>query len=152
MRGPWQFLLGFYPSDEGVHEQAERYRHPFLTAKGTGAAGELGRHEGPALEGDRRVVLTALRRDDARLVNESAEPQTVQFDGSSSSCGPGKSTRSNALNANYANQIRPGNVKAVNAAGVAVPRGVARPRHCGSRLRRGRARHRPGKSVPAIAN
>ena len=80
MRRPWQFLLGFYPSDAGVHEQAERYRHPFLTAKGTGPAGEPGRHEGPALEGDRRVILTALRRGHARLVNQSAEPQTVRFD------------------------------------------------------------------------
>jgi alpha-mannosidase len=81
MRGPWQFLLGVYPGDEGVHEQAERYRHPLLTAKGTGPAGELGQHEGPMLEGDRRVILTALRRGDARLVNESAEPQTVLFGG-----------------------------------------------------------------------
>jgi Glycosyl hydrolases family 38 N-terminal domain/Alpha mannosidase middle domain len=81
MRGPWQFLLGFYPSDDGVHEQAERYRHPFLTAPGTGPAGEPGRHEGPALEGDRRVILTSLRRGEARLVNESSDPQTVQFDG-----------------------------------------------------------------------
>ncbi len=81
MRGPWQFLLGFYPSDDGVHEQAERYRHPFLTAPGTGPAGEQGRHDGPALEGDRRVILTSLRRGEARLVNESSVPQTVEFDG-----------------------------------------------------------------------
>jgi hypothetical protein len=81
MRGPWQFLLGFYPSDTGVHEQAERYRHPFLTAPGTGPAGEPAGHEGPALEGDRRVILTSLRRGEARLVNESSEPQTVRFDG-----------------------------------------------------------------------
>jgi alpha-mannosidase len=81
MRGPCQFLLGVYPSDEGVQEQAERYRHPFLTAPGTGPAAELGRHEGPGLDGDRRVILAALRRGEARLVNESADVQTVLFAG-----------------------------------------------------------------------
>jgi hypothetical protein len=81
MRGPWQFLLGVFPSDEGVHEQSERYRHPFLTAPGTGPAGELGQHAGPALEGDRRVILSSLRHGEARLVNESPDVQTVEFDG-----------------------------------------------------------------------
>jgi glycosyl hydrolase family 38/alpha mannosidase-like protein len=81
MRGRWRFQLAYYPSDEGVHEQAERFRHPFLTAKGTGPGGDLKRHEGPALEGDRRVILTAFRKGQARLVNESPEPQAVSFDG-----------------------------------------------------------------------
>jgi hypothetical protein len=85
MHGPWTFSFAYYPSDEGVHEQAERYRHPFMTIGGTAEAGELRSHAGPALDGDESVVLTSLRRrrgvPEARIVNESAERRTVRFDG-----------------------------------------------------------------------
>jgi hypothetical protein len=81
MRGPWQFSLAYCPSNESVHEAAERYRHPFLTAPGTGLSGELRQHAGPALDGGRSVVLSSFQRDQARVVNESAEAQTVQFAG-----------------------------------------------------------------------
>jgi len=83
MRGPWQFSFAYYPSDEAIHEQAEHYRHPFLTVAGTGPSGELRDHVGFALEGDRAVMLTSLRRRDgqveARLVNESRELRTVRL-------------------------------------------------------------------------
>ncbi len=85
MHGPWSFSFAYYPSDEAVHEQAERYRHPFMTIGGTADAGELRSHAGPALDGDDSVVLTSLRLRggavEARFVNEGAEPRTVRFDG-----------------------------------------------------------------------
>jgi mannosylglycerate hydrolase len=81
LRGPHSFSFAWYPSTDRVHEQAEQYRHPFLTTPGKSEAEELRAHVGPELEGDPSVVLTALRRDHARLVNESAEPQTVRFAG-----------------------------------------------------------------------
>jgi hypothetical protein len=85
MRGPWKFSFAYYPSAEQVHEQAERYRHPFLTAGGTASSGELREHAGPTLEGDAAVVLSSLRRRngelEARLVNESADARTVEFAG-----------------------------------------------------------------------
>jgi alpha-mannosidase len=81
MRGPWQFSLAYYPSDQEVHEQAERYRHPFLTAPGTGYAAEAERHAGPSLEADRSVVLTSLRPGEARVVNESGAAQSGDFAG-----------------------------------------------------------------------
>jgi len=42
---------------------------------------ELRSHAGPALEGSRNVVLTALQPGRARIVNESAEAQPVSFAG-----------------------------------------------------------------------
>jgi hypothetical protein len=81
MRGPWRFSFAYLPAAEGVHEQAEAYRHPFLVARATGGSGPVGAHAGPSIEGDERVVLTSLTRDSARLVNESQEPQNVVFAG-----------------------------------------------------------------------
>jgi alpha-mannosidase len=78
LRGPRRFEFAYYPGEGSIHEQAERYRHPFLTARGTGTADGLGSQAGPALEG-KDVVLTALRRGEARIVNESPEPRTAHF-------------------------------------------------------------------------
>jgi len=81
LRGPQSFSFAWYPSTETIHEQAEQYRHPFLTAPGKSENRDLRSHSGPALEGDSSVVLTAFRRDHARLVNESVESRTVRFAG-----------------------------------------------------------------------
>jgi mannosylglycerate hydrolase len=81
LRGPQSFSFAWYPSADAIHEQAEQYRHPFLTAHGKAETDELRSHTGPVLDGDPSVVLTALRRDHARLVNESADVQTVRFAG-----------------------------------------------------------------------
>jgi alpha-mannosidase len=85
MRGRHSFSFAIYPH-EGVQpgpdvlEQAERYRLPFLTAVGTGEAGELTQAEGITLEGE-GVVLTALRPNEARVANETPDPRTVRFGG-----------------------------------------------------------------------
>ena len=81
LHGPRSFSFAYLPSAEAVLEQAERYRHPFLTAHGTAAAGDLRSHTGPVLEGDSSVVLTALLPGRARIVNESADRQAVRFAG-----------------------------------------------------------------------
>ena len=88
MRGRHSFSFGLYPH-EGVRpgpdvlEQAERYRHPFLTARGAADDGELTQAEGISLEGA-GVVLTALRRTggtlEARVANETAEPVRARLD------------------------------------------------------------------------
>jgi Glycosyl hydrolases family 38 N-terminal domain/Glycosyl hydrolases family 38 C-terminal domain/Alpha mannosidase middle domain len=88
MRGPWSFSFAYLPSTEDVHTHAEAYRHPFLTARGTGSSGELGRQSGPALEADPSVVLTCLQPGKARLANESAEHRSVSFDGHELELGP----------------------------------------------------------------
>jgi mannosylglycerate hydrolase len=81
MHGPHSFSFAYCPREESVLEQAERFRHPFLTAPGTGDTNGLRSHAGPSLEGSADVVLTALQPDRARIVNESPEPQTVSFAG-----------------------------------------------------------------------
>jgi alpha-mannosidase len=81
LRGLRNFAFAYCPNSEGVHEQAERYRYPFLTVRGTADAGDLRSHSGPALEADASVVLTALLNDRARIVNESGESRTVRFAG-----------------------------------------------------------------------
>jgi alpha-mannosidase len=81
LRGPRSFSFAYHPSAEAVVEQAERYRHPFLTAPGTAQAGDLGALSGPVLEGDSNVVLTAFQPGRARIVNESPDPQSVDFAG-----------------------------------------------------------------------
>jgi glycosyl hydrolase family 38/alpha mannosidase-like protein len=81
MHGPWSFSFAYSPRDEAVFEQAEQYRHPLLVAAGTGTTSELRSHAGPALEGDGSVVLTSLQPGRARIVNESADAQTVTFSG-----------------------------------------------------------------------
>jgi mannosylglycerate hydrolase len=81
LRGPRSFSFAYYPSADSIAEHAEAYRHPFLTAPGTSHSTKLRTHSGPALEGSPEVVLTALQPELARVVNESAEPQTVRFAG-----------------------------------------------------------------------
>ncbi|MDQ2982044.1 MAG: hypothetical protein M3R26_06965, partial [Actinomycetota bacterium] len=81
LRGPRSFSFAYHPSAETILEQAERYRHPFLTAHGTGQTGDLRSRTGPVLEGDPSVVLTALQPGCARIVNESPDPQAVRFAG-----------------------------------------------------------------------
>jgi len=82
LRGPRRFEFAYYEGDESIVEQAERYRHPFLTAAGTAESSELPTHAGPALEG-MDILLTALRPGEARVVNESAQVQTAAFAGTS---------------------------------------------------------------------
>jgi alpha-mannosidase len=79
MRGPWSFSFGYLPDPDGAHEHAEAYRHPFLTEPGRAGGGELREHAGPALDAHSSVVLTALDRKRARIVNESAEQQVATF-------------------------------------------------------------------------
>ena len=67
-RGPWSLAFALYPHvgswvEADVVGQAERYRHPFLMAPGTGpAGGPLRTGEGLAVDGN-GLALTALRRD-----------------------------------------------------------------------------------------
>ena len=81
LRGQRSFSFAYCPSTENVHDSAERFRCPFITAAGGAAGGELGSATGPELEGEKSVVLTAYLKDRARLVNESDTPQTVRFSG-----------------------------------------------------------------------
>ena len=81
LRGSWSFSFAYYPGTGDALEQAERYRHPFLTAAGTAWQREdLRSHAGPELAGE-DVVLTALQPTVARIVNMSGEPRTATFDG-----------------------------------------------------------------------
>ncbi len=79
MRGPWSFSFAYLQDAAGAHEHVEAYRHPFLTAPGAASGGELREHAGPVLDGHSSVVLSALDRKRARIVNESAEQQVVTF-------------------------------------------------------------------------
>jgi mannosylglycerate hydrolase len=81
LRGPRSFSFAYHPGTESPLEQAERYRHPFLTAQGTAPAGDLRSHAGPVLDGDPSVVLTALQPGRARIVNESPDPQAARVAG-----------------------------------------------------------------------
>jgi glycosyl hydrolase family 38/alpha mannosidase-like protein len=81
LRGPRNFAFAYHPGVESIVEQAERYRHPFLTARGTGQAGDLRSDSGPVLEGGSSVVLTAYLPGRARIVNESSDPRVVRFAG-----------------------------------------------------------------------
>ena len=81
LRGPRSFSFAYLPSDQALIEQAERYRHPFLTAHGTAADGDLRSRTGPVLESNPSVVLTAYQPGRARIVNESPDPQAVRFAG-----------------------------------------------------------------------
>jgi hypothetical protein len=62
-------------------EQAERYRHPFLTAQGIAEEGDLRSNAGPMLESGPSVVLTAYQPGRARIVNEGPDPQAARFAG-----------------------------------------------------------------------
>jgi mannosylglycerate hydrolase len=88
-RGPWSFGLALFPhegswADSGVLTQMERYRHPFLTAPGTGTDGALGLQAGPSLEGE-GVVLSSLRRRgdrlELRLACEQPDARTATVSG-----------------------------------------------------------------------
>ncbi len=81
LRGPRSFSFAYLPSDQALIEQAERYRHPFLTAHGTAADGDLRSRTGPVLESNPSVVLTAYQPGRARIVNQSPDPQAVRFAG-----------------------------------------------------------------------
>ncbi|MGZ8692770.1 MAG: glycoside hydrolase family 38 N-terminal domain-containing protein [Gaiellaceae bacterium] len=81
LRGPHSFSFAYRPCAETVIEQAERYRHPFLTAQGTARGGDLRSRTGPVLESSPNVVLTAYQPGRARIVNESPDPQAVRFAG-----------------------------------------------------------------------
>jgi Glycosyl hydrolases family 38 N-terminal domain/Alpha mannosidase middle domain/Glycosyl hydrolases family 38 C-terminal domain len=80
MRGPHSFSFAWCGDPGRVLEQAERYRHPFLTAQGDGSDGELRDHAGPELTG---ALLSSLRRRngvlEARIVNETAEARPFSF-------------------------------------------------------------------------
>jgi mannosylglycerate hydrolase len=80
LRGPCSFSFAYLPDTERPLEQAEHYRHPFLTTRGSGRSGELREEAGPELRGD-GVVLTALQPTLARIVNQSPTPQTATFGG-----------------------------------------------------------------------
>jgi alpha-mannosidase len=73
LRGPWSVELALHPherswADADVLGLLERYRHPFLTAPGSGrdAQRSLGPETGLELEGD-GIALSALRRRDGWL-------------------------------------------------------------------------------------
>ena len=81
LRGPRSFSFAYLPGADAIVDQAERYRHPFLTAQGTADSGDLLARSGPVLDGDPSVVLTAYEPGSARIVNESADRQSVRFAG-----------------------------------------------------------------------
>ena len=81
MRGQQSFAFAYLPSDEALLEQAERYRHSFMTANGTAEDGDLLSRTGPVLESGPSVVLTAYQPGRARIVNEGPDPQAVRFAG-----------------------------------------------------------------------
>ena len=80
MRGPQRFAFAWSQDPGSALEHAERYRLPFLTARGTGEAAALAEHAGPELRG---ATLSALRRRggalEARLVNQTDAPTTATF-------------------------------------------------------------------------
>lgn len=81
-RGPWSVSFALFPYDgdwheAGIHEQLERYRHPFLVAGATGS-GSKREERGPELPG---LVLSSLRRIDGRLVARVANELPHQAHG-----------------------------------------------------------------------
>ncbi|CAN5155129.1 hypothetical protein BH18ACT12_BH18ACT12_16180 [soil metagenome] len=81
MRGQHSFSFAYYPSEDSVLEQTERFRHAFLTAQGTTDTNKLRSQTGPVLEGSGDVVLSALQPGRARIVNESPDAQLVSLSG-----------------------------------------------------------------------
>jgi mannosylglycerate hydrolase len=88
-RGARSVSFGLYPhagswTDAGVPTQLEHYRHPFVSAPGTGRAHGLLEERGLEVTGD-GVVLSSLRRRDGwlelRLVCERAVPSTALVSG-----------------------------------------------------------------------
>jgi alpha-mannosidase len=80
LRGPWSFSFAYLPSIDDTLESAEAFRLPFLTAPGRSSDAKLAAHAGPSIEGH-GVVLTALRPDCTRLVNESPFTVDASFAG-----------------------------------------------------------------------
>ncbi|HMB18286.1 MAG TPA: hypothetical protein VKO41_03140 [Gaiellaceae bacterium] len=85
-RGPWSVGFALFPHagawhEAGVLAQLERYRHPFLTVRGTGE-GDLREESGPELRGA-GVVLSSLRRRsgrlEARVACEHVAPVEAEF-------------------------------------------------------------------------
>jgi mannosylglycerate hydrolase len=85
-RGPWSVSFGLLRHDgawheDGVLEQLERYRHPFLAMGATGT-GDRREEQGPELRGE-GVVLSSLRRRDgtleARVANERPDAVRAVF-------------------------------------------------------------------------
>jgi mannosylglycerate hydrolase len=70
-------------TEAGTLEAAERYRHPFLTVRGSGPAATAPEPIGGLRLDGRGVVLSAVRRRDrdleVRLVNESGSPTTARL-------------------------------------------------------------------------
>jgi len=87
MHGPWSFSFAYLPSIDDVLENAEAFRLPFQTAGGHSREGTLTSHAGPSLEGH-GVVMTALRPQYTRLVNESPNSVEATFAGRKVSFGP----------------------------------------------------------------
>ena len=83
LHGAHSFSFAYCPLADDAVELAELYRHPFLTARGPRAPREqsCARTRGRCSKATRGVVLTALLPGQARIVNESPEPQTVRFAG-----------------------------------------------------------------------
>jgi alpha-mannosidase len=81
LRGPHSFSFAYLPSAETALQQAERYRHPFLTAQGAAEERDLGSRTGPVLESGPSVLLTAYQPGRARIVNEGPDPQAARFAG-----------------------------------------------------------------------
>jgi mannosylglycerate hydrolase len=74
LHGPWTFSFAYLPDLEDVLENADAFRHPFLSVAGRSRDAELDMQAGPSIEGH-GVVMTSLRPGCTRLVNES--PHTV---------------------------------------------------------------------------
>ncbi|MFL5950455.1 MAG: alpha-mannosidase [Gaiellaceae bacterium] len=81
LRGPSTFSFAYLPSLDDVLENADAFRHPFLSAPGRSrTSAELAAQSGPSIEGH-GVVLTSLRPGCARLVNESPHAVDASFAG-----------------------------------------------------------------------
>jgi len=88
-RRDWSIELALFPhagswERAGVLTQLERFRHPFLTARGTASGDARGLPSGLELRGE-NVVLAALRlrgeRLEVRLACESPSSQLAELDG-----------------------------------------------------------------------
>ena len=143
LRGPRSFSFAYYPSADSIAEHAEAYRHPFLTARGTAEGGELRSAAGPGLEGDGRVVLTALLNgscaDRQRERRAADRPFCRQRTGAPAVGDPDDHPLRGARR-----KLRRGdNVRSVNAAVDPLSRCVARSCGCCTCLRWRRRHRRP---------
>ncbi len=87
--GPWSIGFGLFPhagswESDGVLARAEDYRHPFLTAAGSGRGAGQGSRSGLEVHGE-NVVASSLRRRggrlELRLVNESSVEREATVEG-----------------------------------------------------------------------